>query len=389
MESHKKRLKSWYGVLITLSLNCTSTPLDPAFNTWENLAYIPEDFTQPLALVEEGRTFGGGERSEIWFVARHVGEKAMVGVCRAGKCESVFVSDYESVFEDIAGYYFGKIVAGGNKAVPGGSVPYAVTVDVKTGEVTELDVTHLPGRTISAVLTFEPGEMWFTVSDHSEEFWGTHAGIPVFYKDGVTRTFENIGPVTPALGYTAQGRQRFFGVEYPGDNLFPKIDPLGPGYIKQGKLFITDDGGATWKTELLPRYINSREVHAAFALAVRRPNCELYLKVKFKDGAVGIVRRSGSPGAGTYSLEFLSYPAPWFLDIRAAAFNTAGPSSGAAALGLALGKMTTVYRNARSWAPELITYPRDFLAVTPLADGGYAALSSAPNFGRYEILYHP
>jgi len=371
------------GVLV---LTCSENADAPHAGRWETLFTIPNDYAQAFALLVDRPYFGEGGVYDLWVAARYQGTNGAILRYHDKRLEPVFISPYPSVFEDIGGYYFGLVIAVGSKETSNGREPYAVAIDNDTLEITELDLKAVPAATISGIYVCEPNEIWMTATGHNAEFYGIHAGVPVLYQAGEVRVFEWLGAVTGALSFKGV-KNTFYGVEYAGDNINPKISPLGPGYKSRGKIFITSDDGHSWVIELLPRFINGREVHSAMALTTRRPYGDLFLKIKFKDGANGIVRRSGPPGAPVFDLVFLSFAGPYFLDVKALAF--AENEGGGLSDGVAVGNRTTIINSEGLWKQEETSYPFNYVDVEPILDIGFASLARDIMLGGWTVLYHP
>jgi len=384
-----RRLVLSGSVLSLFTAACGDGPAGPAASTWQGLFDIPGDYVKAYALTSDQALYTTGATGSVWVAVEDTNGGAALLRYAENDVKAVFSSPSQAVFEDVRAVNGAGVFAVGNKDAGAGPEPYAVFIDDETLEAEELTLPALPGRSISAVYWARyntPLTVWLLLSDHDEEYYGVHAGVPVIREeDGAIRTFEDLGAVTAAVNDDG----RFYGVEYAGEGVDPKLAPLGPGYQGRGELYITDDLGRSWQTELLPATINGRAVHNATALAA--DNRSLYLKVRFEDGAVAIVRRYGTPGSPSYELAFLSYPAPYFLDLAAYAVadSYTNPNTGILSAAVGVGDMTTVVFDDGQWTLEAVPYPINFTDVRPALTSGFVALGYDTTFGGWRVLYHP
>lgn len=142
-------------------------------------------------------------------------------------------------------------------------------------------------------------------------------------------------------------------------------------------LIISTDKGNTWIRELIDSPIIPGHEKNFYWLVAAHDG------VAYLTNGYSIVKRTGPPGQGKYSLAFLSNTGPAFHRIDSLAVAEDGAV-------MAVGNETCVYGRGDAWVIERMPYSMSFKALTAASDHGFYAVAVNESFAnRTELLYHP
>lgn len=367
------------------STSCgNGTPTGPLPGNWLLVSSVPADIKNVYGVIASSRVYPSV--NYCYVAGENKNGKGVVYLYENNEWKISYEAPYaNSIINDIQEGTGGdtETWAAGTVLENGSKKPLLLKEKYGANKWREIDIGPLKPPCITGIVPHVEA-CWLLLKDAPRDYGAPRAGVLGLYRYGSVTLFPELGEVTAFLG-DAYPWDILFALEYAGDNPNPR--QLGPGYRGTGKLFMTRNYGQEWKTEFIPRFIGSREVHAAVIAGYN--DRVLYLTVKFKDGATGIVRRTGGYDAGVYKLLFVSYASPYFLNIRDIAFRHGTYPYGFSNDALGVGKLTTVVYDEGAWLVENTANPYDFQSLDGTVGPGFVACARDITFGRWELLYHP
>ncbi len=368
---------------VAFIINCTETPLDPISPGWVKIGTFLLSRYGGLnsIFVDDGAVWGAGyednspKTSFIAVIIRY----------RGGVFELEYASPIEYEYAELACIAFNEQYnrsgwAVGVKEENSNWGPLILRREQGTGVWTEVNINgNLNSAVISTVLPINEDKCWLLLDDHY--YSGEHDGVLAKYSGGELTAYDALGPVTAVYPYTRYiPRTLLYALTYAEDGYAAGEVP---------KMYVSADEGASWYVEPVPRdYGLGRKVMRSWVRGNFGPT--VYVVAEFDNGAWGVIKRTGAPGAGEYELVFLAYPGPYFTDLNGVAFRDA-PSDpyGISVDGVAVGKDTTVVFDEGNVYFEKLPYASELSCVIPNLGTGYFAVGKSEPFGSYDLLYHP
>jgi hypothetical protein len=351
-------------------------PLGPLPSPLIMYGVFPENYTWVKGIAIDNRS------GKIFAAARSTGKYVVINFRGTGFYE-VFEVPYEldnGWLNDIAsgGRY---IWAGGGKKGAAGVEAYLIRS--YHGQAWEEVVLNTKKRgSITAVFPISAEECWFLINPFSTSEEELRPGKLARLKNGDVDILDGFGVVTCAvragIKESTTGAFYIYAVEYIGEQT----------EIGNPRVYVTQDGGATWATESLDFYSPvGRNVDKVIAACASGD--DLYVLVHFVNGYTGIVKRKGHPGNGNYELVFLAPIGPNFSSLNGFCVHGEVTDPQRGMRGLAVGWETSVLYEGGIWYIEDASYPNDYKDVVVSPRGGFWVLAKdTAGLGRWELLYH-